>query len=222
MDTIHDLGGKQGFGPVDVNEPEAPWHYDWEGRMWAMAQSSRNTSVTIDWWRHVVEQLPPHAYMTIPYFEKWCMTDLALGVDCGTFTMEDALNIVGKNALRAEGASRPEVLNKEQILEKNRTSVKTFEEEVDFAPAFAVGDPVKTLSHSVPTHTRLPAYARGRSGKILAQRGAHPLPDKSAQGQEVPEHLYTVVFTAQELWGKDADPRDTVTLDLWESYLEQL
>ena len=222
MDTLHDLGGKQGFGAVDVNEPEAPWHHDWEGRMWAMAQSSRNTTVTIDWWRHVVEQLPPQAYMTIPYFEKWCMTDLALGVDCGTFTIEDALNVVGKSGERAKDAPLPEVMDKAQILEKNRTSVKTFEEDVDFAPAFAIGVQVKTLCHSVPTHTRLPAYARGRVGEILAHRGAHPLPDKSAQGHEVPEHLYTVVFTAQELWGPDANPRDTVTLDLWESYLEHL
>lgn len=222
MDTMHDLGGKQGFGAVDVNEPEAPWHEDWEGRMWALAQSSRNATVTIDWWRHVVEQLPPQAYMTIPYFEKWCMTDLALGVDCGTFTAEDVLAAPdGPGALRA-GAPEPEVLNKAQILERNRTSVKTFEEVVDFAPEFPEGTLVKTLSHSVPTHTRLPAYARGRVGKILAQRGAHPLPDKSAQGHEVPEHLYTVVFAAQELWGADADPRDTVTLDLWESYLEHM
>ena len=222
MDTLHDLGGKQGFGPVDVNEPEAPWHHDWEGRMWAMAQSSRNTTVTIDWWRHVVEQLPPQAYMTIPYFEKWCMTDLALGVDCGTFTVEDALNINGKTGVRSPDAPVPEVMNKVQILEKNRTSVKTFKEQVDFAPAYAVGDKVETLAHSVPTHTRLPAYARGRIGEILAHRGAHPLPDKSAQGVEAPEHLYTVVFTARELWGEDADPRDSVTLDLWESYLERL
>ncbi len=222
MDTVHDMGGKQGFGSVDVNEAEAPWHHDWEGRMWALAQSSHNTSVTIDWWRHVVEQLPPQAYMTIPYFEKWAMTDLALGVDCGTFTCDEALEITGKTGTRSANVPTPEVLTKAQVLEKNRTSVKTFEEQVDFAPAYKIGDKIETFSHSVPTHTRLPAYARGRRGEILAHRGAHPLPDKSAQGQEVPEHLYTVVFTARELWGEDADPRDTVTLDLWESYLEQL
>jgi hypothetical protein len=32
-------------------------------------------------------------------------------------------------------------------------------------------------------------------------------------------HLYTVCVTATELWGPEVNPRDTVTLDLWESYL---
>ena len=35
----------------------------------------------------------------------------------------------------------------------------------------------------------------------------------------IDEHLYTVVFAATELWGDDADHRDEVSLDLWESYL---
>ena len=33
--------------------------------------------------------------------------------------------------------------------------------------------------------------------------------------------LYTVRFTAPELWGPDANPRDSVSLDLWEPYLER-
>ena len=32
------------------------------------------------------------------------------------------------------------------------------------------------------------------------------------------QRLYTVSFTARELWG--VDTKDTVCLDLWESYLE--
>jgi nitrile hydratase len=30
-----------------------------------------------------------------------------------------------------------------------------------------------------------------------------------------------VRFTARELWGEDASPRDTISLDLWEPYLER-
>ncbi|MBV1902294.1 MAG: nitrile hydratase subunit beta, partial [Marinosulfonomonas sp.] len=105
------------------------------------------------------------------------------------------------------------------VISGNRASVKSFEVPASTDPGFDVGGRVKTHSHSVGTHTRLPAYARGRVGEILAHRGAHPLPDDSAQGVETPQHLYTVVFTARELWGADAAPRDTVALDLWESYL---
>jgi len=31
--------------------------------------------------------------------------------------------------------------------------------------------------------------------------------------------LYSVAFTARELWGKDAPARDTLRIDLWEDYL---
>jgi nitrile hydratase len=47
------------------------------------------------------------------------------------------------------------------------------------------------------------------------------LPDASAHGKgDMPQHLYTVRFAARELWGERASPRDSVHLDLWESYLE--
>ncbi len=71
-------------------------------------------------------------------------------------------------------------------------------------------------------HTRLPRYARGRTGVIERLHGAHVFPDSNAHGRgEDPRPLYTVRFTAQELWGEAADPRDGVRLDLWEPYLER-
>ena len=33
MDGIHDLGGKLGYGAVDVNEPQQPFHNDDDGRV---------------------------------------------------------------------------------------------------------------------------------------------------------------------------------------------
>ena len=219
MDTVHDLGGKQGFAPVDAGETEAPWHHDWEGRMWAISQSSRLPTITIDWWRHVVERLPPAAYMSIPYFEKWCLTEMACCIDEGLFSLDEAI----AGHVNEPSAGRvPEILSTEQVIARNRASVKSFEEPTEAVAVFAPGDKVRTLAHSVPTHTRLASYARGRVGEVLAHRGAHPLPDKGAQGVDVPEHLYTVRFGAQELWGDEADPRDSVSLDLWESYLERV
>jgi nitrile hydratase len=32
--------------------------------------------------------------------------------------------------------------------------------------------------------------------------------------------LYSVRFAARELWGDDASPRDSVYIDMWESYLD--
>jgi nitrile hydratase len=54
-------------------------------------------------------------------------------------------------------------------------------------------------------------------GSVIAHRGCHLLPDEGARGTHVGQHLYTVEFASSDLW-PEANPRDTVTLDLWESY----
>lgn len=71
-------------------------------------------------------------------------------------------------------------------------------------------------------HTRLPRYARGKLRRVEAVQGFHVLPDSSAHGRgEAPEWLYTVVFEARELWGRDGETTGTVSIDAWESYLER-
>jgi hypothetical protein len=66
MDSVHDLGGKQGHGPIDVHEPVEPFHADWEARAWAISKGIGGTppDITIDWWRHVRESTIPADYLT--------------------------------------------------------------------------------------------------------------------------------------------------------------
>ena len=71
------------------------------------------------------------------------------------------------------------------------------------------------------THTRLPRYARGKTGVVVAVRGAHVFPDTNAHGLgEQPQWLYTVRFAGKELWGGDADPTLSVSIDAFEPYLD--
>jgi nitrile hydratase len=92
---------------------------------------------------------------------------------------------------------------------------------VDQPPAFAVGDAVTTRSEMRAPHTRLPSYARGRTGTVTALRPGHVFPDTAATFiGEFPQHVYTVEFSSHELWGADAEPA-TVTLDCFESYLRK-
>ena len=92
--------------------------------------------------------------------------------------------------------------------------------EVNTAAAFAIGDRVRAARHGHSGHTRLPGYMRDRIGIIEAHHDAHVLPDVSATlAGDAPEHLYTVRFTARELWGPDADPNHSMTAELWESYI---
>ena len=37
---------------------------------------------------------------------------------------------------------------------------------------------------------------------------------------EKPQHVYSVRFTARELWGADASPCDNVHIDLWDDHLD--
>ena len=70
-------------------------------------------------------------------------------------------------------------------------------------------------------HTRLPRYVRGKNGTIARHHGIFVFPDTNAQfAGEKPQHVYSVRFKAQELWGEQASPRDSIYLDMWDDYLE--
>lgn len=215
MDGIHDLGGMEGFGPVDV-AADAPFTHDWERRMWALARTQAVPGMTIDRFRHAVERMVPADYLTYNYFAKWCTTYLALYAEEGVFTLDEIAS--GHTGDRRPA---PAAIGLAEMLELNRTRLAVdFERPAPGPAGYAVGDLVRTRAMGAAGHTRLPRYARGREGTILAHHGAHVFADTNARGEEAPQHLYTVVFAARELWGPEADPRDRVTLDLYESYLE--
>ena len=72
-------------------------------------------------------------------------------------------------------------------------------------------------------HTRLPRYARGKKGRIAEIYPAFVFPDTNAHdGGEQPQHVYAVFFKGEELWGADAERGISVSLDLFESYLENV
>jgi hypothetical protein len=92
---------------------------------------------------------------------------------------------------------------------------------VERAPAFAAGDRVRARDLFTNGHTRLPGYARGRRGTVVAVHPSFVFPDTNAHGRgEKPQHVYAVRFEASELWGDTADPASAVHLDLFEDYLE--
>ena len=87
---------------------------------------------------------------------------------------------------------------------------------------FAVGARVIARNINPTGATRLPRYARGKCGTVERDHGVFIFPDANAAGQgQKPQHLYSVRFSARELWGVEAAPKDRVYVDLWEDYLEQ-
>ncbi len=55
---------------------------------------------------------------------------------------------------------------------------------------------------------------------IDRDHGVFVFPDTAAHFGEKPQHVYSVRFTARELWGDQAKPGDSVYLDMWDDYLE--
>jgi nitrile hydratase subunit beta len=214
MDGIHDLGGKQGYGPVPVKAGDAPFDHDWERRMWGLARGGLVPSITIDWFRHGLEVMVPGDYLTYAYFQKWATNYLMIFADDGIATLDE---IAAGHVTHPLPPAAPKTVS--QVIEQVRAGCTDFSTPADAAPRFFVGGTVQTVRQGTAPHTRLPAYARNRSGTIIAHHGCHLLPDEGARGRHVGAHLYTVSFTARELWGADAHPADTVTLELWESYL---
>jgi nitrile hydratase beta subunit len=218
MNGPHDLGGQMGFGPVAPERDEPYFHSDWERRVLGIALSCGAFGAwNIDESRHARENIPPASYLSASYYEIWARALEVLlerhgfatraEIDSGTKQIEPA---VPKRILKAEMVAG--------VLSKGGPCDRPLETR----PVFAAGDRVRTKNFNPETHTRLPRYARAKTGLVEAVQGAFVFPDDNAHGKgENPQWVYTVVFDASEIWGEGADPTLTVSIDAWESYLER-
>lgn len=91
----------------------------------------------------------------------------------------------------------------------------------DVLARFKVGDRVLARNIHPLGHTRLPRYARGRQGVIERDYGVFIFADAHGTGLgKKPQHVYSVGFSARELWGSAASARDRVYIDLWDDHLD--
>jgi nitrile hydratase beta subunit len=217
MNGVHDMGGMHGLGPIVYDAHEPVFHASWEGRVRGMVQLIAAWGrVNIDSGRHSLERLPPVDYLRWTYFEKWLAALTNRMLDAGQITPEELAS--GRKAAGIAVATPPIT---GEMGAKLLESVHSYEREIATKPQFAAGDQVRARTINPEGHTRLPRYARGRFGIVTRYHGAHVYPDSNAHfAGEAPQPLYTVRFTARELWGKAANAADTVSLDLWEDYLE--
>jgi nitrile hydratase beta subunit len=211
------MGGMHGMGPVAPEPDEPVYHFEWERRAHAMALATPTRS-NIDAGRHRRELIPPAEYLRMTYYEKWLEGLVAGLLQAGLVTREELASGVADPAV-AKATPRLTAAYVEPAL----TTRGSYLRESANAPAFKPGDRVHARDINPTGHTRLPRYVRGRNGVVESSHGAHVFPDSNAHGHgEDPKPLYTVRFTARELWGPDAGERDSVSLDLWEPYLERV
>ena len=217
MDGVHDLGGREGFGPIQGLGDGRPFHEEWEMRAFGLAQAAAGDSDwSIDWFRHCRELIVPADYLTRSYFDHWLLTLAAEMIDVGYITLAELKS--GASTFTPQSGYPPETAVEARAYVKNPRSYAV---EIDAQRSFVIGETVRGKLSGRSGHTRLPGYVRGRTGSIFAHHGAHVLPDASARGEHKAEHLYTVSFAASELWPEAKDRRDRVFVDLWESYLER-
>jgi len=218
MNGVHDMGGMHGFGPVTPEKDEPVFHARWEARVWALRRLMGGwRRWNIDAGRHSIERIAPADYLRSSYYERWFRSLVTLITESGLVTPQELAS--GRPDPGTKKAAPP--ITAAALPEMNLKG-RPSDRPSNAAPRFAVGDLVRAKDLNPTGHTRLPRYVRGRVGTIELLHGAHVFPDSNAHFQGEQAHaLYTVRFTAPELWGDAAvNPADAVCVDLWESYLE--
>ena len=218
MNGVHDMGGMQGMGPVHYERDEPVFHSAWEGRVYALTSAMRAwRKWSLDTDRYGLEVMPPVEYLQMSYYERWLKRLESYVVKYGLVSGDELRS--GKAAAGSNRATPPFTLATSARWE-NRGVPSSHDPSV--RPSFRPGQRVRARNINPTGHTRLPRYARGKLGTIVRDHGVYLFPDTNAHFQgEKRQHVYSVRFTARELWGSDASPRDSIHLDLWDDYLER-
>jgi len=217
MNGPHDLGGQMGLGPVAPETNEPLFHAEWEKRALGVTLCAGAMGFwNIDESRHAREDRHPVDYLGSTYYEIWIKGLERLLTRHG-FVSEGEL----AEGRAIDGAPTPKRVLHAADVPATMARGGPCDRPVAAAPRFKSGDRILTRNFSPTGHTRLPRYARDKRGVVEAVREGYVFPDTNAHGKgENPEWVYTVVFDGREIWGDDADPTLTVSIDAWESYLE--
>jgi nitrile hydratase subunit beta len=204
MDGVHDLGGKQGFGPVRYKQDATAFHADWEVRVNALyALAVKSGLFNMDEYRHAIERMDPRHYLTASYYERSLTSLATLCVEKGVIPREELEQRAGGEFPLASPSApgRPNAPNRER---------------------FKPGDRVRVKLDFVPGHIRMPAYIRGQTGVVVGESPPYPFPDAHAHG--VPsqdEPTYDVRFRSEDLWPNSSD-RALIHVGVFQSYLERV
>jgi nitrile hydratase beta subunit len=222
MNGIHDMGGMHGMGAIVHEDNEPVFHEPWEGRVFAITRATGALGKwNIDASRHAIEVLHPADYLRMSYYERWLTRLIEMLVSYGLVTREETETgkpAPGPNKASHKATPPLTAAGVAVLVARGRTYSRP---DAAAEAHFQVGQRVRARNINPEGHTRLPRYVRGKEGVVTRHHGIFVFPDTNARFLgEQPQHLYSVRFLARELWGEGAAPRDSVHLDLWDSYLE--
>jgi nitrile hydratase beta subunit len=225
MNSLHDVGGMDGFGPVSVEEDEPVFHADWEGRVRALHTLVRNRGLYNGHEsRYAIERIDPVYALGASYYQKWLFRLETFLLDKGVLSREE---LDAKTSELSLGRSQKPNLNAyRRMVEPIHSSqrkrlVDCARSSPQNSPMYKSGDRVRTRLESPVGHTRIPRYVRGKEGVVERITGHFVLPDRKAmENQDAWLPVYLVRFNARDLWGADASVNDKLYIELWESYIE--
>jgi len=223
MNGVHDLGGTDGLGPVLVPDNEPVYRAEWEKAAFAMfSMAFRAGFFGVDAFRYGIEQMHPAVYLLSPYYEHWAHAAEHYGVQKGALD-PDEIEKRTQYYLDNPDAPLPQREDPDLMafvdgVVKAGASAKR---ESDKVARFAPGDRITVVDDSPRGHTRKARYIRGKTGVVELAHGTFIYPDSAGNGgPDAPEHVYTVKFTNEELWGADAaEPNGVIYFDVWEPYI---
>jgi nitrile hydratase subunit beta len=211
MNGVHDMGGMQGLGEIGYKEREPGFHEPWEVRVFALIQA-----IQVGRLRPYIERIPAADYLRMSYYERWYTAFVTKLIEKGVVTRAEV------ESGRADSAAvkATPVVTQAAALENLYRPPRT-QRDIQLTPRFHVGDWVRGRNINPTTHTRMPRYARGKTGMVTRDRGVFNLPDsEEVSGEPKPQHVYLIHFTADKLWGEAASAHDSLYIDMWEDYLE--
>lgn len=226
MDGIHDTGGMDGYGPVQYQQNEPVFHYEWEGRVLSILTWMHLKGIS--WWdksRFFREMMGNENYVNElrnSYYTHWLSAAERLLVAANVITEQERVHRVQeiqaglyKDRKPSKAFDPAEIDRAIEELNKPKSLVLPGPE-----PSYKVGDRVLVKNMNPSGHTRCPKYVRNRIGEIVMSHGPQIYPESSSAGLgDDPRPLYTVAFASTDLWGDDGNPKDKIYVDLWEPYL---
>ena len=90
MNGVHDMGGQQGYGPVQIEANEPLFHGEWERRALGVTVAMGASGLwNIDLARSARESLPPLDYVQGPYYAIWTKALQKLLIERGLITEQE-------------------------------------------------------------------------------------------------------------------------------------
>jgi nitrile hydratase len=204
MDGIHDLGGMNGFGPVEVEGDEPVFHEPWEALAFALNVLGIGALRTYnaDEYRHAVERMDPGHYLEAPYYERVSPARRPLCREGH------------RHARRARSARRRLGSARGRWPPSRRPTCLP-----DHEPAS--GSEIEcSFATSTPLATRACPLRAWQARVVVHAAPPFCFPTRPLTGCRIEPSTRITSSSTRESSGPTAGPNETVVVDLWDGYLE--